>query len=393
VRRIVSAAARRRALRALCCAVLAWAATAGAAQRVPPFTSGTAATPADETERRAWGHSKDLVEQIVRGGVIYEDSALTVYVQGIVDRLFPEFGGRMRVTVLKSPHLNAFAIPDGHLYVNVGLIARFHNEAQLATVMAHEGVHFTHRHGYLSARNVKDNAAMATIGSLLGIPILPQLLAASSMFGYSRELETEADESGYQRLVQAGYDVREAPRTFEHLLRDVKIEKIEEPFFFSTHPKLQDRLDNMKRLSAKAVGGGDGDSREAYSAIVRQARLDTLENLLSMGRAKQVVAMLEDAQTQAELPPQARFFLGEGYRLRGEPGDAQRAESVYRQVAEAAPDYAPPYRALGIMLLKAGRKPDAARQFEHYLSLAPEARDRKYVESYLRSARSEENSK
>jgi tetratricopeptide (TPR) repeat protein len=100
--------------------------------------------------------------------------------------------------------------------------------------------------------------------------------------------------------------------------------------------------------------------------------------------------MLEDAQTQAELPPEARFYLGEGYRLRAEKGDLDRAEGIYRQVVTAAPGYAPTYRALGLVLLKSGRKDDAVRQFEHYLTLAPEARDRKYVESYLRTARSEE---
>ncbi len=375
---------------ALGCVLLFSGSASYPAPRSTPFTSGSAASPGDETERRAWGHAKDLAEQIGRSGIVYEDAPLTAFVQSVVDRLYPEFRGRMRVTLLKSPHLNAFAIPDGNLYVNVGLIARFQTEAQLATVVAHEGVHFTHRHGYLSARNVKDNAAVATVGALLGIPILPQLLAVSSIFGYSRELETEADEAGYLRLAQAGYDVREAPRTFEHLLREVKLEDIKEPFFFSTHPKLQERLDNMKRLSGSAHTGGDGSSRDAYSAVVRQARLDTLENLVSMGRAKQVIAMLEDAQTQAALPPEARFYLGEGYRLRGEAGDVDRAKGIYRQVAAAAPDYPPTYRALGVVLLKSGHKEEAARQFERYLALAPDAVDRKYVESYLRMTRSEE---
>jgi len=354
-----------------------------------PFTSASAAGPQNETERRAWGQSKELADTIARSALIYKDSALTAYVQAVADRLFPEFVGRVRVTILKSPHLNAFAIPDGHVYVNAGLVARFHNEAQLATVMAHEGIHFTHRHGYLSAKSVKDNSALIVFGGLIGIPILPELIAISSVFGFSRDMESEADDVGFQRLLRAGYDVREAPRTFEHLMRDVKLEEIKEPFFFSTHPKLKDRFDNMTRLSSQAAGGSDGTSREAYSKIVLQARLDTLDSLISMGRSKQVVAMLEEAQTQAELPPQARYYLGEAYRLRGDKGDLELAEGVYRQVIGAAPDYAPSYRALGVVLLKAGRNADAARQFEHYLALAPDAKDRKYVERYLRMARAE----
>jgi predicted Zn-dependent protease len=358
-----------------------------AAVGAEPFSSGTVARPASEEEQRTWSQAEELHEIIVRSGVVYDDPLLTAYVQDVMDRLYPEFKGTIHVTLLKAPHLNAFAVPDGGIYVNVGLLARFENEAQLATVLAHEGTHFTHRHGFLSAKSLKSNAALATFGSLLGVPILPQLIAISSMFGYSRELETEADEAGYQRLLQAGYDVRESPRVFEHLMREVKAEDIQEPFFFSTHPKLKDRVENMTRLSANAVGGGDGAQRDEYSRIVQQARVDTLENMLSMGRAKQALIVLEDQANLRELPPHALFWQGEAYRRRGEAGDTERAEASYRKAIAAAPEFAPSYRALGIVLLKGGKNAEAATNFERYLALAPDAKDRKYVESYLRMAR------
>jgi predicted Zn-dependent protease len=374
---------------ALLAALLAPAA-ALAAVGAEPFSSGTVARPASEEEQRTWSQAEELHEIIVRSGLVYHDPALTAYVQGVMDRLYPEFKGTIRVTLLKAPHLNAFAVPDGGIYVNVGLLARFENEAQLATVLAHEGTHFTHRHGFLGAKSLKSNAALATFGSLLGVPILPQLIAISSMFGYSRELETEADEAGYQRLLQAGYDVRESPRVFEHLMREVKAEDIQEPFFFSTHPKLKDRVENMTRLSAHAVGGGDGARRDEYSRIMQQARIDTLENMLSMGRAKQALIVLEDEANLRELPPHALFWQGEAYRRRGEGGDIERAEAAYRKAIAAAPEFAPSYRALGIIQLKADRNAEAAGNFERYLALAPDAKDRKYVESYLRMARKEQ---
>jgi predicted Zn-dependent protease len=374
---------------ALLAALLAPAA-ALAAVGAEPFSSGTVARPASEEEQRTWSQAEELHEIIVRSGLVYHDPALTAYVQGVMDRLYPEFKGTIRVTLLKAPHLNAFAVPDGGIYVNVGLLARFENEAQLATVLAHEGTHFTHRHGFLGAKSLKGNAALATFGSLLGVPILPQLIAISSMFGYSRELETEADEAGYQRLLQAGYDVRESPRVFEHLMREVKAEDIQEPFFFSTHPKLKDRVENMTRLSAHAVGGGDGARRDEYSRIMQQARIDTLENMLSMGRAKQALIVLEDEANLRELPAHALFWQGEAYRRRGEGGDIERAEAAYRKAIAAAPEFAPSYRALGIIQLKADRNAEAAGNFERYLALAPDAKDRKYVESYLRMARKEQ---
>jgi predicted Zn-dependent protease len=360
---------------------------AAAAVSVTPYTSGEVAKPASEDERRVWTDAEELNDILAKSGVTYDDPALTQYVQRVTDRLFPEFKGHIKVGLLKAPYVNAFALPDGHIYVNIGLLARFQNEAQLATVMAHEGTHFTHRHGVRGQRNLKESAALATIGNLLGVPLLPDLLAISSIFGYSRELETEADTAGYQRLVQSGYDVREAPRVFDHLMKEVKAEDIKEPFFFSTHPKLKDRFDNMTRLSSQAVGGGDGTSRPEYAKVMQKARIDTLENLLSMGRVKSALIVLEDPEDLQELPPYAPYYAGEAYRLRNEAGDLGRAEAAYRKAIEIAPEFPPSYRALGVLQLKAGDYTGAMRNLEHYMELAPDARDRKFVESYLRMAK------
>jgi tetratricopeptide (TPR) repeat protein len=115
--------------------------------------------------------------------------------------------------------------------------------------------------------------------------------------------------------------------------------------------------------------------------------------MLSMGRAKQALIILEDEQKLRELPLYAPYWQGEAYRRRGDAGDLQRAQRCYRQAIAAAPGFAPSYRALGIVLLKAGKKAEAAASFEHYLELAPEASDRKYVESYLRLAKTPEGDK
>jgi predicted Zn-dependent protease len=374
-------------MRALAAAVMMLAATAATAVAPPPYSSGEVAKPLSEEEERVWSQARELNEIIAKSGVTYEDPTLRQYVQGVMDRVFPDFTGHIPVTLLKAPHLNAFAVPDGHVYVNIGLLARFQNEAQLATVLAHEGTHFTHRHGLQSQKSLKDNTAMATFGTLLGIPILPQLVAISSVFGFSRELEAEADTAGYQRLLQSGYDVRESPRVFQHLMDEIKAEDIKEPFFFASHPKLKDRFDNMTRLSASAVGGGNGTSREQYARAVRKARLDNIENMLSMGRTKTALLMLEDADYLRELPAYAPYYQGEAYRLRNEKGDVERAEVAYRRALEAAPEFAPSYRALGVLQFKAGKYTEAVRNLERYVELAPDARDRKFIDSYLRTAR------
>ena len=120
---------------------------------------------------------------------------------------------------------------------------------------------------------------------------------------------------------------------------------------------------------------------------MQKARLDNLDNMLSMGRAKQALIMLEEAERASELPAYGSYYLGEAYRLRGEKGDLEKAEAAYRAAIAAQPGFPKSHRALGIVLLKTGRNAEAAASFERYLALAPDAKDRKYVESYLRSAR------
>jgi predicted Zn-dependent protease len=337
-----------------------------------------------------WSQGDEVAQALARGGVIYESEPVTAYVQGVMDRLFPEFKGHIQVAIVKSAQLNAFALPNGRIYINEGLLARFQNEAQLATLLGHEGTHFTNRHGYQSELSAKDNAGFATLGGMVlpGVgAILPTLLAVTSMYGFSREMETEADVQGFARLKKTGYDVRESPRVFEHLIADIKAEDIKEPFFFATHPKLADRVANMKTLSAGSTPGGAGTSSVDYAATMGALRLDNLEHMLSMGRAKSALIMLSDSDRLWEFPPQAEYYLGEAYRLRGEEGDIKLAEAAYVKSIEVAPEFAPSYRALGVLRLKANHYADAQRYLDRYLELAPDAPDRKYVESYLKIAR------
>lgn len=353
---------------------------------VTPFSRSDVAKPESDEEQRVWGQAQEFTVAIRKSAIIYRDETVTQYVQSVLDRLFPEFRDGIRAQVVQAPQLNAFALPNGNIYINLGLLSRFQDEAQLATVLAHEGTHFTHRHGFRSQQSLKGNAAFASVTAMLGVPIFPQLLAISSIFGFSREMETEADVVGYERLARAGYDVHESPKVFEHLAREVKAEGIDEPFFFASHPKLQERIENMKKLSAKAPPGGNGNARADYAKVMSKARMDNLESQLSMGRAKSALLMLEDPEYVAELPLQAQYYLGEAYRLRGVEGDALRAEQAYLRAVSASPDFAPSYRALGVHYLKANQYSEAIKQLSRYLELAPDAKDRGYVQNYLKIA-------
>lgn len=370
--------------------ILAVLAAPGCASDIAPYPGASAVLPMTETERRAWGQGEDIDEALRKSGRLLEDEKVTGYVQGVMDRLFPEFKGRIHVHIVRSPHLNAFALPNGSVYINEGLLARFQNEAQLATVLAHEGIHFVNRHGMQSMQTAKSSSALGTLVSVIGIPagvLVGNLLMVSSITGFSQELETEADNLGYERVVAAGYDPRETPKTFEFLMAERKASDIEEPFFFSSHPRLQERYDNFKRLSADAAPPPPASRPDPYLAMMAPLRVSNIENDLSMGRFEQVLLVLGNPDQAKNYPAYSDFYRGEAYRLRGKKGDDALALEAYLRAAEEAPDFSRTYRALGMHYLKTGDYAAAQKYFEKYIAMTEDPAARRYAESYIAIAR------
>ena len=325
---------------------------------------------------------------LAKSGRVLDDPALTAYVQRVADRLFPEFKGHIHVHILKAQSLNAFALPNGDIYLNEGILARFRNESQLAALLGHEGTHFVNRHSFQELEHVKSTAALGTVLAVVGTPVVglaANVLAMSSVTGYSRDLEAEADAQGYKRLVAAGYDPREAPKLFKLMMDEVEASGTKEPFFFSTHPALKDRYDNYLRLSKDAPPPKDLPP-DRYLATFADLRLASLKAEVSMARYKQVIALLKEPERRGDYPPYVDYYLGEAYHQRGDKGDDERMKAAYLKAITAAPEFAPAHRALGMQLLKAGAYDDAIRELETYLSLAQGAKDRAYAEMYLEEA-------
>lgn len=370
--------------RPLLFAALMGLAAGAAAEEILPWAHAASPDTLEREEKNLWADAAEFDKAMERSGRVRKDPALTAYLQGVMDKLYPEFGGKLRVRAIDSGQLNAFALPNGSIYINTGLLARLQNEAQLATVLAHEGAHFVHRHSYQQSEHVKNVATLALVVGMAGVPLVGNVVALSSMMGFSREHETESDSIGYQRLVAAGYSAKEAPKTFEHLIAEIKALDIDEPFFFASHPKLQDRVESFNELSKDAANGNL--AYEPYVLAVRDLRLHILQEDLAAYRYKQLILVLSDPERRREYPPEAGYFLGEAYRLRNNEGDLDLAKREYTLSLELAPAFAPPYRALGLLHYKRGEKTLAAPLFKRYLELAPAAPDREYVEAYLKDA-------
>jgi len=84
----------------------------------------------------------------------------------------------------------------------------------------------------------------------------------------------------------------------------------------------------------------------------------------------------------ARNPSSARgaFLKGEVAR---QSQSLDEATVHYRKAVELDAGFPPPYRALGLLLMKRGEKAEAHAVLSKYLELAPAADDRSYIEHDL----------
>jgi len=336
-------------------------------------------------ENRVWGAGKRFDALIAKQDILYKDADLTAYVQNIADKLHPELKGTIKIRLIDSPDLNAFALPNGSVYFNIGMLARLDNESQLATIVAHETSHFLRQHA-LKRRNSTNTLITAgmAITLLTGIPLSGELIAVSAISGYSQSMESEADQLGFERLIANGYDPSQAQVTFEHLLKEVETLEIDQPYFFSSHPRLEERIESFKQLTAETSKKEGIQNAKKYLDQTKQVRADMLQRYLELHRYKTLILMLENSDHKWHYPIYAPYYLGEAYRLRDEEGDVLLAQRAYRRAISEDPEFAPSYRALGILQMKEKQHKESLGNFRSYLTLNPKAKDRAYIEQYIK---------
>jgi beta-barrel assembly-enhancing protease len=147
--------------------------------------------------------------------------------------------------IVEDPGINAFATMGGFVYINAGLMYEAENEAELASVAAHEIGHIVGRHaikqmrqraiaeGLLSAAGLDQSTAVQ-----LGVELALNL-------PHSRDDEFEADRIGLEILRRAGY----APSGAVSFMQKLQNSRGgSPPAFLSTHPNVGDRISILEQL-------------------------------------------------------------------------------------------------------------------------------------------------
>jgi len=358
----------------------------------------TEAMMSSEEEQMLWRRAQEEQDTINGSGVLYQDAEIENYLNLIVKKLqvnstAPDIS--FQIKVVKDPNLNAFAFPNGVIYVHTGILARMDNEAQLAALLAHEMIHCTHRHTLRVLRSIKDRSAYfdavrKTLAKMVMTRGLAQFLgitgSMAAISGYTRELETEADRVGLDLMVKANYDPREALKLFEHLRQEIEIEGFEEPYFFGTHPNVHQRIENVNNwLVAKYRGKGTVlKNTKIFQSRISRLILDNARLDLRQGRFYIAQRTVKKYLTTKPEDARAYYLLGEIFRQWDRQNDTSAALKNFEKAISLNPSFSEPHKAMGLIYYKDGDRRLAKFFFESCLLLSPDTPDKAYIQGYLK---------
>ncbi len=234
---------------------------------------GPAATRLSAAEQRE--HLRILASY----GGQYENERVQTMVEGTVRRLSAASTRPDRkydVVILNSPAVNAFALPNGRLYATRGLLALANDQAELASVLAHEMGHVTAHHAQIREQKARQAALIShVVTDVLSDPQVGALALAKSklaLASFSRAQEFEADAIGIKTSARAGFDPYGAARFLTAMQRNADLKAgarnrsdARMADFLSDHPSTPDRvrkaLIDAREFSGPGIGQRD---RNAY---------------------------------------------------------------------------------------------------------------------------------
>ena len=206
----------------------------------------------------------------------YSNARLHAMVEKTVDRLVaaserPDL--KYQVTILNSPAINAFALPNGRLYITRGLIALANDKAELASVLSHEMGHVIARHAAIREEQARQVAIIDhVVNDVLSDPQVGALALAKSkltLAAFSRAQEFEADGIGVGISARAGFDPYGASRFLTDMQRNADLKASAggvDPRsldFLSSHPATPDRVKNALSNARQFTSPGSGERDRA----------------------------------------------------------------------------------------------------------------------------------
>jgi predicted Zn-dependent protease len=369
--------------------------------KLPDLGDDSAAVISPTQEKRL---GDDFMRRARQSLAFVDDAEVNEYLQTLGQKLLTHADSPQRdfrFFMINDASINAFAVPGGFVGVHKGLLLATQNEAELASVLAHEITHVTQKH---IPRMIADSqrttlpafaAILASIllassghgqGAEAGIVATTAAMAQREL-NFTRTYEEEADRLGMTILADAGFNPQGMPAFFERLQTLNRHNETNLPEFLRTHPvtvnRIADARNRAERLPARTApdsvdylhvhaklrAGGSGDQAEivrGFRANLQQGKYRDL-NAERYGYAVALLRLRDfdnarvEADKLAALQPNRVYYRILQAEIDMTSGRQAQALTRFAQTKKLAPEHAGLTRAYSEALLKAG---DAPRAFE-----------------------------
>jgi hypothetical protein len=325
--------------------------------------------------------SNGMERRFLYQNLILDDRDLTDYLSEILEKLAtPEERRRyrLRVRVVRSNVFNAFAAPNGTVFICTGLLSRAVNEAQVAAVLAHELGHVVLEHTEKNLLEMKRQARGLVLekprrnpealiwndgitGTILGDAM------RSAVAGYTEQIELEADSVAIIRMAAAGY---EPPADFRGFINSIKNNGV----YASGGQAVRAGEDEIERGYFNVKLGGV----MLYEIVMNHAAgrpelaEPLLDRLLSVDSCD-VAALIRRGDIERQLSPRSVASI-----------------EWYEKALACSPGNPAALRAIGFAYHSIGRMKEARGYLRGYCDMARGAADIKMAQELLRQCEKSE---
>jgi len=155
---------------------------------------------------------------------------------------------QMRLVLVDAAGIgpNAFALPDGRIYMTDELVELAESDDEVLAVLAHEAGHHVHRHGMRGAIESSSVFVLAglMLGDATGSSLTVSVPATLLSNGFSRGHEREADQYAFALLKRHGRSPKDFATLMSRLMKAHGMDEGDDAVigYISTHPPSQERV-------------------------------------------------------------------------------------------------------------------------------------------------------
>lgn len=362
-------------------------------------TAGERPADLSSAEASFWYQMDEAETRLKVSGALEKDPDLNRYVKDTACLVTGDYCDEMRVYILKDPSFNAAMAPNGMMIINTGLLLRLENESQLATVLAHEFVHYQENHALEQYAAMKNSRAaglgadlvlgVASGGILAGLGTLATVGNASS---FSQEQEQEADRVGLEIMYEAGFNPHDAPLVWKNYLGELSVSENKEKKkrssreragAFQSHPAIRERIEALEEITSELP------VREINARLYRGTRRPFLklwlDDQIVLKDYSATLQLIEHLSQSSEDLGTLNYALARIYLLRNDEEDQKLALAAARSAQDYEDMPAENLRLLGEIYRGNGDAQLARDAFVQYLEAAPDARDYALIESIVKN--------